>query len=283
MTGPQITPLPSASNVSAGATATIDLPRGLPTYLGVLLDYGTSTAGGPTEANIEAELTELRVNVNGVTQVKMTSAELFTLNALYGRPYSGSDGVFYLPFSYPHMRSTGGEDALAWGTADVDSLQIEVDIDAGATSPTLKAYGVTLPIRQRMGPIRKVRRQTIPVAATGTVNVSTLPKSDAYLALHAFSANISDVAILVDRREVYRVEDEHLSYAAKALGGGPAGPLVPQTSVVHILPWIRGRVAEALAMVHPDGRPVGDFQVDFTMTSAASFVLLTEVLGLRDG
>ncbi len=265
--------LPSFSSVAAGATAAIDLPV-TDIYHSLRLNYGTSTAGGPTQANMESEITEIRVKVNGVVQRTMSAAQLFALNAYHGIPVN--DGFLPIYFSEPWRRSAQGEDSLAWGMADVETFQVEVDIAAGATNPTLSATAVKEAASRAMGPIVKWRRFRVPVAAVGVVNVSTLPKNDAYYALHAISGNVSDVTVKVDEREVFQATAANASAYYKEQG------FTPQTGYFHVDFAPTGRVADALPMRDARGNRVSDFQVDFNMSAAASFDLITETLGLRD-
>lgn len=266
--------LPSFSSVGAGQTATIDLPT-VGIYHQLRLNYVTDTAGGATLANMIAEIGQMRLKVNGVVQRQITGAELFSINAYHGN--AAVAGVIPFYFSEHWRRSPGGEDSLAWGMADVDSFQLEVDIiNNAAQTCSLSATAVKELGNRLMGPIVKMRRYSVTVAATGIVNVQSLPRTDAYYALHAFSANIADVRVRMDQRDRFEavLADVNDYYTTQGK--------VPQASMFHIDASATGRVADAFNMRGPDGKTVSEFQVDFNMTSAASFALVTEQLGLRD-
>lgn len=264
----------SFNGVAAGQTATLDLPVGPVVYHGVRLLYGTSTGGGANQTNMEAEISQVRLKINGKAQRTFTSEELFDINALHNIAFQ--TGLLPIYFSEPWRRSSQGEDSLAWGTADIDTFQVEVDIAAGATSPTLEARVMIDRLRRPMGPIVKWKRFTQPVSATGIVSNTTLPKSDDYYSIYCWSANISDVEIKKDQEEVFKLTAGQIDDLLSNHDFTPVSGLVP------IKFDFTKRVADSLKMRHPTGERVGELRVDFNMSSAASFTFLTETLGLRD-
>ncbi|NIT63654.1 MAG: hypothetical protein GWO39_07655 [Gammaproteobacteria bacterium] len=270
-------PLPSAHAVAAGQTATFDLPTDR-RYHKLDIVYGTSTAGGANQTNMEAEITEARVKINGRVQRVFSAAQLFDINALNGQSFNTGHLPIYL--SEPWRRDPAGEDALAWGMANVDTFQIEVDIDSGATSPTLGGIAVIDNVQQPLRGIIKWRRQVVPVSATGIVTVSTLAKNaGSYARLHAFEAaagDISDVDIEVDQLTVYDLTDDQNTEALDDQG------LSPQADVFHIIFDDTQRVQDALSMAKANGQPVAELRLDFNMAAASSFTLLSEILGNPD-
>ena len=47
----------------------------------------------------------------------------------------------------------------------------------------------------------------MPITATGITNVTTLPRQDAYVRLHAISTDISNIEVTVDQEEVWNLTD----------------------------------------------------------------------------
>lgn len=88
--------------VAAGQTATLNLPA-TRIYHGVRLVYTTVTAGGATQANMEAELTEIRIKVNGKVQRRLSAAHIFALNAYRGKAFE--TGLLPIFFSEPWRRT----------------------------------------------------------------------------------------------------------------------------------------------------------------------------------
>lgn len=266
--------LPSFNAVAAGQTATIDLPAD-GTYHALMITYTTDTAGGSTQANMETELTEFRIKVNGKVQRRFSAEELFDLNAYHGEAFTTGKAPIF--FAEQWRRTMQGEDVLAWGMADVDTFQIEIDIANNSSQVcTLSAKRLWTPDNRPMGQIVKWRKQTVPVTATGIVNVTTLNKNDAYYALHAHSAVCDDVEVKVDLEERWK-----LDLADSKLIDGFYGR-APVTGWFHVPFEFTNRASDALIMRRPDGSAVKDFQVDFNMNTATTFTLISETLGLRD-
>ncbi len=262
--------------VGAGQKATLKVPVGALAYHALFITYGTGTGGGANQTNMDAEITRIRLNIDGVTQREFSAAELFAINAYHGVAFAtGSLPIF---FSELWRRTVQGEDALAWRVGDVDTFQVEIEIDAGATSPTLEARAIyeDIPADQSaMGPIVKWRRFNIPVSSTGIRNESGLPKNNPYYAIHCFSANIDNVRLETDQRVWWDLTETGMTQAITAYG------FVPQASMYHIDFGHTGRVADLLPMVVA-GREVGQFKIDFDMGAASGFDIVTETFGPRD-
>ena len=118
-------PLPSFAAVAAGQTATLDVPaRG--TYYSLMLTYTTDTVGGATQANMETEITEIRLKINGKIQRRFSAEELFDHSTYKGQTITA--GKLQIYFAEPWRQTVQGEEALAWPMGDVDTFQVEVDI-----------------------------------------------------------------------------------------------------------------------------------------------------------
>lgn len=265
--------LPGFNAVAAGQTATLDLPANR-TYMGLKIQH-TASGAAAAQATMEANLTEFRLKVNGKVQRRFSAAELFMLNGHKGKTVTA--GLLPIFFAEPQRRTVQGEDVLGWGMADVQSFQLEIDIDAAAVSPTLVAHAVKLPVVQPMGAIVKLRKYTVPVTAAGLVTVSTLPKGDGYFGLHANTANINSVRVLRENREEVNASRTLLHDLLDDHG------LVAQTGWTHVSFDHTRRVGDALATRDPATKGlVQDLRAEFDMSAATTFTLLTETVGPRD-
>ena len=260
--------------VAAGQTATLDLPTG-PVYHGLQLSYATGTAGGATAANIADEVTAVRIMVNGKVQRRFSGRDLIAINAYHGRPFR--EGILPIYFAEPWRRSIQGEDALAWGTADVDTLQVEVDLGDAATNPKLSCRVTKDDVRRPMGPIVKWRKYQVPITVAGVNTITNLPRTDPYFALHCDSDEIKSLAVKVDQTDVLdgtraQLHGEAIDFGAK----------VPQADWTHIDFARTNRVADTQNMVDAAGMAVRELRFDFDMAAANSFDVVAEILGLRD-
>jgi hypothetical protein len=264
--------LPSFSAVAAGQTASMSLPVGNVKYAAVWLRYKTNA----NQATIEADIEEIRIKINGKVQRRYSAAQLNKMLALYGVGFAA--GFIPIIFAEPWRRTPQGEDALGWGTADVATFQIEVDIASGALAPTLDAWADVVDVEETMGAIIKNRQYTIPVTATGVRNVQELPKTGtAYYALHLFetaAADISAVEIKTNQRDRF---DAPAALNTAILA---TQDITVQSGVFSVVFDRTRRVGDSLSMVE-GGRPVSDFQLDATMAVANNFTIITEEIGPR--
>lgn len=286
---------PNFNGVAAGQTATLQLPTGNVTYHKLVLAVGTSEAGGGSQANIEAGITQIRLKLNGKTQRTMSAKELDSINAFYGRSFQTRNSLGYLEifFSEPWRRDSRGEDALAWGTQDISTFQVEVDIAAGLTAPTLTPHVDVEYISRPNGLISKWLHYNQPVSSTGVVTNNTLPKrpADLYQAIHAFPATSTDITdVTVKTDSVDRFKGTYFDMQSLLASESPGGitSFSPQSSMFHIVFDRTGRITDALPMQYvdakgkPTGQLVGDFRIDWDMNAATSFNFICLVLGPRD-
>lgn len=277
--------LPSFNGVAASQTATLDIPVGDIKYHMLHIEYDTTDAGGPIQSVVEADLTEFRLKVNGKVQRRFSAADLFKVNAWHGEDVDIGDAntPAFLPLwlSEPWRRTAQGEDALGWGTQEIQSLQLEVDLAASATGPALVARAEIERVREPLAGIIKWRKFTIPVSASGLVQWFP-PRFDAYAVIHLIettAADITDVKVVVDGEDVFNATDDAIEKVYATYG------LTPQTGVFHIA-WDRTmRVSDFLSMVRGRGqgkRAVSEFQVELNMAVAANVTALTETFGPRD-
>ena len=267
-------PLQSFNAVGAGQTATVPLSTNL-RYHQIYIQYKTNAS----QATIETDIEEIRIKVDGKVQRRFSAVELNKINAFNG--YAFETGMLPIFFSEPWRRSPEGEDALAWGTANVGTFDIEIDIASGATAPKLTGFAVVDDVEAPMVDIVKWYKRTIPVSATGIHTESNLPKNvdEVYQRLHCFetaASDISGVDITLESLEAYNLTDRQNSALLKNRGFNP------QADVFHVVFDHTQRVSDGYPMMKGDGRQVREFRLDFDMDQAQPFTLLTEVRGTPD-
>ena len=272
------------NGVAAGGTATIDLPTDK-RYHAIYLEYNTSTAGGPTEANMEAELTEMRINIDGVTQRRCSCAQLFDINRTKGKaPVVGSSNgyaIFY--FSEPQRKSHIGREATAWGMKGVNSFQMEVDIASGATSPVITGWALVDDVQEAPLGIVKWKRETIQVSATGELTHSLdTGRGESYQGVFLFentAGDIDNARLLWDGTEMYN-GDENVQ---AALSG--SSDFTAVSKLFH-LPLDYNNPADAVPMVYRDragnDRRVQELLLTLTMGGANNVTAIREVVGTPD-
>tara|TARA_R110002110_G_scaffold1531_9_gene6855 strand:- start:5709 stop:6566 length:858 start_codon:yes stop_codon:yes gene_type:complete len=273
------------NGVAAASRATIDLPVDRRYHM-VLLKY-TESGVLVTQANMEAALTNIRVNLDARTQREFSAAQLNVLNASNGAQWAFRNGYLPIYFSEPWQRTPGDEDIASWALqGNVATFQIEIDIAAGRVNPKLEVSalidnarmpsGAKLPL----GPIVKTRRLQIPVTAVGVRTVMELPRASGdYLALHCFETaanDISKILISVDQNTAF--ERDRTTNTALLQNAG----FVPAATVFDAIFDETRRMADGLPMTRGDNSQVGEFRLDFTMAVANSFTIVAELIGKPD-
>jgi hypothetical protein len=201
------TKLPTFNSIQTGKTATCDMPRGLRLHTVVLelSDDGTASAGNANDipATIANLIGDIRIKRNGNTQRTHSGVELnAAVNGSNGPDFvatsSGTAGTagyrVYLAinFAEPWRTTPALVAAPAWNIVepanggDTNSLQIEVDIVAGLTSPNVTGtYDWEPPLPGGIGEISKVIRQSVGALGLNNTFVN-FDKTDLLQAMHLF-------------------------------------------------------------------------------------------------
>lgn len=265
--------LPDPSNVVAGQRAIQLLPVGSRKYLKVIFEY---KAGADNQATIEAALKGLRVLVNGRPQRESTVAQMNVMNAYRGRAFQTGRVIMY--FGDPGARTWQGEELLGWGTFNLSTLSIEIDVDAAAVAPTLKAYAEIEDSNEPLGAIMKWRRNNLDVSAAGVKSYRdlTVDPREAYSRIHIFSANATDVQLKADSDII--VETISRTTLAAHYAGRPQETIM-QANVLTLDLAASTQVDSFLPMQRTDGRKIQDFPLDVTVSGATVCDIISEVVG----
>ena len=123
--------LPSLANVGAGQSATLNCPVGL-SYDRIEIEYAGVTL---------AQMKNIEVVINGKPVMTFKDgARVESLNDYYGRPKTA--GFLTLHFARPEMKTLEQQRLTSVGTVDVATLAVNIDIDAAAAAPVIKAHAV---------------------------------------------------------------------------------------------------------------------------------------------
>lgn len=266
---------PQVNGVGAGQTATIPLFAG-GTYRDLML-FHTRAGVAATQAQMEAEIDEIRILLNGKVQQRWTVADLFKHNAFRGLP-PADDGFIPILFSEPHRREINGEDAMAWSMGGISSFEVQVDFAAGATTPGLSCFPDWDPQTTGIGAILKTRHiNQVPVAGTGLITVPNIDKNENYFGMHIKANNFDLVRVRMGGVEIVNIDPAILHKRQKAYG------LVPQTGWTHLMADYNRRIFGILAIAPTKERPIApSFELEFNMTSGTSFDIIALAIGKPD-
>lgn len=266
------------NGVSPGQTATVELER-FGTYFDVDLEYydsGKTVGNEDTQATIEADTSKITISLDGISQRSFTAAQLYKIHAFKGLAFEA--GTIPIYFAEPQRVMTVDEDATAWGMAGVGQFTIDVEIDATATSPSLKAIPTKLPSRD-LQPGQIVTWRNWQVITTGVGLNTAIYYGDAkhkIQAIHCFSSNINGVKIKRGDTVLLDVTKAQLERRYTRRG------YAPQAGMFTISPEaFTGRLLDGMERQDPitGGYPPLDFEFD--MAAGETFDCIIEELGAR--
>ena len=266
--------MPTPLGIGVGQTASVQLPIGL-TYERLYIRANADVDGLGTDDVVEADwvnlIDEIRLMVDGDSKIQITASDLVALNKYYGIDHK--PGVLPLFLSRPWMRTAGGDDQTAYGTAGgMTSFALEMDLKPGVTSiGSLNVYAVQSPGRP-FGPHLRIQRYVHNQGVTGEAEISDIVRGPyAMLAMHFNTAAITDVEVLADQRKV------HASDAAIRLGHYAVPGRAPQADFTHIDFITENRLSEAMPMA------LQDFRIKTDFTATGNFSIYTESVQGRSG
>jgi hypothetical protein len=257
--------LPSLSNVAVGSTAVLNLPVGGLTYEQVHFALTDCT---------DAEVTNIRVKVNGEEiQFFEDGTTLEDFNDYYGRPNTAD--VLSLYFSRPEMADLIRERATALGTLDIQTLTIEMDIDAGAAGVTITAYAlVSEPTA--LGAFTRIRRFPFNFGGSGQVEMTGITYGAAIQAMHFQKSNVSNVLIQESSKSVVNMPKTILEHMQKGYGRAPVTALY-----THVDFNLEGDPAQSLMTSARDANGVvraKDLRIQPTLATSGACDLYVEYL-----
>jgi len=258
--------LPDFSPVQAGAQAAVEVPRG-PTYRTMVLSY--KRGGVPaTVAQIKSDILGIRLNINGITRWQATGTRLVdVLTNFYG--HTMTDGLLFIDLARHDLATIIGADNLAWGTNNVQTFHIEVDIAPGAVNPELDGYAVIDPVVRDLGMIVECWELPFSTAVGGVLEVATIPASRGSLfALHAAGANVTGLEVEIDSVIFQNAPMDVLN----AIYSRVPSSRVPQTDYVHFAPTYLDRLDDTLPL------SAQDWRLKLAMSAAGSVGIFMETL-----
>lgn len=267
--------LPSFNTVKRGATATANLPIGA-AYRSIDLLFTKVSDGTPlTEAQIKKTIKRVKLLINGRARWEISAKHIIDLlNRYKTLPFAA--GILHLPLVDLKLKATDAEDLLRWGTADVSTFDIEVEVanivqndvnDVGEIN--IKGEALVDNVSEPLGVIREIHEFSYAATVAGKFEVADLPKGNGDLVeMHIDCANkIKELEFKCDNT-VYLEGDlnaynEHLKRN---------GERTPQSGYVHHDPCFMRRLRDCFRM---DDKQDIRYYLDMTQAQDLSFVMIT--------
>ena len=223
--------------LTTGQQATLQVPTG--GKIQSLFLLFTTGAGAPnTEAQIRAEVGNIRVTFNGKDIINATAAQLLDLYETLGNNVFNAAaipaGAMELNIGRLVFNSPEVKDLMGLGTADIANIQVQVTMLTVAEVDNVQAVSARTPENQNLGAHCKFLNYPISFNGTGDHTVDTLPrdKDSAYLALM-----VNEGAAGVATHSEVRVNNftirERLSIAVNAVLLSEAKYAQPANYFVH--------------------------------------------------
>lgn len=191
--------------LTTSQAATLQIPAyGKIFNIGLL--FTTSAGAAVTEAAIRSEIANLRLTINGVDHVNCTPTQILDLYEHLGANVGVPTGVASalelnvgrLIYTDPAVR-----DLLGFGTANVESIQLEVRAGTLTTIANAQVFTERTVAKEDLGVRCKYLNYTRGTNATGDDTFDTLPRNpeSSYLALmvsQGASGTITNTQVKVD-------------------------------------------------------------------------------------
>jgi len=261
----RIVKLPSVANVAAAATASLACPVGGVIYDAIILTLTNITL---------AQLTNIELRLNGKPVQKFASGtELDQINQFYGRGAS-ANGILTLHLARPELALVEQQRLTSIGTADLATMDLQMEIAAGVTNPGIVAHAVQSVGQAELGLITKVKRFPFNSAVSGQVEVDSIPRTGARIAaVHLVKSDVDAVEIDVNSIRVYE--------GSKTLGEQvqtQAGRTPQTANMTHVDFLLEGDIWRALRT-----KGVQDLRVRPTLGTSGAFDLVVEYLDGLEG
>ena len=262
--------LPTPQGVSAGQTATLNIPLGATFHrldLRLKAATGSGTPIDVTEAKWKSYIDDIRLIVNGNVQIEATADYMVKRAKYYGQTLE--NGVLPIFLSSPWARTTGGEDQTAYGTLGMASFTLEVDFKSGIKIGDFKVYAEqSAPMNY--GPHLCIQRLAKSFAVTGIDEVADLPRGGFNMFnLDVMDDNVGEVEIFADNNRVHVSDD-----AIRANGHKIAGRK-KQSGMTHLDFIGQNRIEGSMPMHWQDFR----LKLDFTTAPEAYNLYMTTIKG----
>jgi len=255
--------LPSLSNVSPGARATLECPVG-PTYKRLHI---VASGTGLTAAHIG----KIEVRVNGKTIQDFKDLQrLIDINGYYGRPADSATG-WTIHLDRPEASDLVYKRLTGIGTADVQTMDVLIDIDSAAPSDiALEAYAeVSEPMP--LGPFVGIRTFPFSSAVAGEVEIDKIPRGPRIMAIHCFKGDVNAVVVEADGFKIVDAKKAVLEAMQKGAVPRARVPMSAKATTVDFM--LEGDFAQTLVT-----GPLKDFRVRTDLGTSGAMDVVVEYL-----
>ena len=166
--------------MASNTTATLQIPA-YGKIQSIFLRFTTGAGAANTEAEIRAQVGNVRLTINGRDVINCSAAQLFDLYESMGLNVTlatGSAGCVELNIGRLVFTDPAVRDLFGFGTADVTSIQVQVTALTLTTVANVQAYTARQAINENLGTYCKFIAYPQSFNSTGDHTVDTLPRDN---------------------------------------------------------------------------------------------------------
>ncbi|MEO0486340.1 MAG: major capsid protein P2 [Pseudomonadota bacterium] len=195
MANRKIQVLSNFTGVAPGQWATLDVPLGR-TYHSFALTI-TRTVGLSTFGAYIAAFGDLRVKINGRTEIEIAMSDLYQRNIMFG--LNEVDGVCVLPLDLFWLRDRITQEVGCYGTGGISSMQLEVFVKDTEFPVTSIAVHAETSANRVFGSHLVIRRFNDDFAGAGRFQITDIPRGAAVLTgLRFLTSNFDQITVESD-------------------------------------------------------------------------------------
>lgn len=250
--------------LTTGTAATVNIPP-YGKIFNIGLNFTTSGGAAVTEAAIRSEIANLRLTINGVDHVNCTPIQILDLyehlGVNVGVPLAVA-GCLELNVGRLIYIDPATRDLFGFGTANVESIQIEVRAGTLVTIANVQGFTERSTAKENLGVRTRYLSYSRGFNATGDDTFDTLPRDpeSSYLALmvsNGASGTATNTQVKVDNVTIKDPAPQAINNLFNS-----NNRLVPVTGYSHI-DFMDGQITSRLPMIS-----VNDFRVTTTFSVA---------------
>ena len=266
MAAPFITSNHEQKNLTPNNTQTFQVPR-YDKIMSIMLHFTTGAGATATEADVRAEIGQIRLSINGQDVVNSLAPAIYDAYEVMGVRVSspgGIGGVLELNMGPLIYKDPFAQEMLGFGTANIDTIQ--VSITAGTLNNIANCQIITAriptPVPQNRGPYCRFIDYNQSASGAGEVTVDTLPRdpNTAYLMLMVSqgSTTITAGELSVNSRRIRELLNTSVNAQMMSNFG------LTQIGGYYVYNFCDGTLTGRLPMKDADGKQIGDFRIKTT-------------------
>lgn len=271
------------SNIASNTIASITIPP-VGTFYSLYFRFLTGAGAELTKANIESQVANVSVRINGELIIDATAAELNMLHKFYGDAKAADvvDGILKIDFARGNLTLPLEKWQYAIGTVGINSIEVQMRLGTVTNLAQVEVFAYLTDEERPIGPHVRIMADTLTHGAASPHEYPSLPlqPGTAYLALHIGlgAGTLTETSLILD--DVQFVHSAPASVLQALLEHHKRNP---QTGYRHLSFDVFDEVLGFLPLLKANGTQVKDFRLRnvWTVAPTTHRVIHERVYGLK--